>query len=77
MSKFPRPTGKEFVRFLERQGFVCVRITGSHHYMEKGSLHSSVPVHSNDTLKMGTLRGILRSLKMKPEEFESLWHGSM
>ena len=50
MGRLPRPTGKEMLRFLERQGFICVRITGSHHHMEKGSLRCSVPAHGNDDL---------------------------
>ena len=72
MGKLPCPAGKEMVRFLVRQGFVCVRINGSHHYMEKGPIHTSVPVHKHD-LRTGTLRGILHDIRMKPEEFEKLW----
>lgn len=74
MGKLPRPTGKEMLRFLERQGFTCVRITGSHHHMEKEHLRCPVPVHRNDHLKTGTFRAILRMIHMKPEEFEQLWH---
>lgn len=74
MGRLPRPTGKEMLRFLERQGFICVRITGSHHHMEKGSLRCSVPAHGNDDLKTGTLRSILRMIEMEPEEFERWWN---
>ena len=74
MGKLPRPTGKEMLRFLERQGFRCVRITGSHHHMEKELLRCPVPVHRNEHLKIGTLRSILRMIQMKPEEFERQWH---
>lgn len=74
MGKLPRPTGKEMLRFLERQGFMCVRITGSHHHMEKGRLRCSVPVHRNNDLKTGTLRSILRMIEMESEDFERLWH---
>lgn len=63
----------EMLHFLEKQGFLCVRITGSHHHMEKGNLRSPVPVHRNKNLKIGTLRSILRMIHMKPEEFERLW----
>ena len=34
MVNLPRPSGKEMVQFLERQGFVLVRIRGSHHFLE-------------------------------------------
>ena len=73
MGKLPRPTGKEMLRFLERQGFSCVRITGSHHHMENGSPRCPIPVHGNNDLKTGTLRSILRMIEMEPEEFERLW----
>ena len=61
------------VRFLERQGFSVARIRGSHHYMARGGQHTSVPVHGNQTLKIGTLRGILRDIEMSPDEFMRLW----
>jgi predicted RNA binding protein YcfA (HicA-like mRNA interferase family) len=61
------------VQFLERQGFTVVRITGSHHIMNRGVEQTSVPVHGNQTLKIGTLRGILRDIDMSPSEFERLW----
>ena len=35
--------------------------------------HTSVPVHGNQTLKIGTLRSILRDIDMAPAEFERLW----
>lgn len=76
MGKLPRPTGKQMVRFLTKQGFVCVRITGSHHHMEKGHLRCPVPVHGNADLKIGTCHNILRMIDMKPEEFERLWRES-
>jgi predicted RNA binding protein YcfA (HicA-like mRNA interferase family) len=57
------------VRFLEREGFQLVRVRGSHHYFARGSERTSVPVHANRTLKTGTLRNILRSIEMTPEDF--------
>lgn len=75
MGKLPRVSGKHMVRFLEGQGFILRRIVGSHHVMRKGTLQSVVPVHGNEDLRMGTLRGILRDIHMKPEEFIRLWGG--
>ena len=72
MASLPRPSGKDMVRFLQSQGFTVVRITGSHHIMERGSQHTSVPVHGNQTLKIGTFRGILRDINMSPAEFNRL-----
>jgi predicted RNA binding protein YcfA (HicA-like mRNA interferase family) len=62
------------VRFLEKQGFTVIRVQGSHHVMERGSQHTSVPVHGNQTLKIGTLRGILRDIDLSPEDFSRLWN---
>ena len=70
----PRPTGREMVRFLERQGFQVVRIRGSHHIMECGPSRTNVPIHAGQPLKIGTLHGILRDVGWSHSEFESLWH---
>jgi len=74
VASFPRPSGKDMVRFLEKQGFTVIRVRGSHHVMERGSQHTSVPVHGNETLKIGTLRGILRDIDLSPENFSGLWN---
>ena len=74
MPKLPRPTGAEMVRFLESQGFNVVRVHGSHHVLAKGALRTVVPVHASSTLRIGTLRGILRDIDMSPAEFAGRWH---
>jgi predicted RNA binding protein YcfA (HicA-like mRNA interferase family) len=61
------------VRFLELQGFTVVRVRGSHHVMARDTQRTSIPVHGNRALKIGTLRGILRDIDMSPDEFERLW----
>ncbi|MCC6364822.1 MAG: type II toxin-antitoxin system HicA family toxin [Bryobacterales bacterium] len=61
------------VRFLESQGFRVVRVRGSHHILVKGELRTTVPVHGVQTLRIGTLRGVLRDVEMGPAEFASLW----
>lgn len=73
MGKLPRISGKDMIRFLQKQGFELRRVSGSHHIMVKGSLHVPVPVHGNEDLKTGTLRSILRLAGMKPMHFEKLW----
>jgi predicted RNA binding protein YcfA (HicA-like mRNA interferase family) len=74
VASLPRHSGKDMVRFLERQGFQVVRIRSSHHIMQRGTQHTNVSVHGNQTLKIGTLRSILRDIDMSPGEFESLWN---
>jgi predicted RNA binding protein YcfA (HicA-like mRNA interferase family) len=71
----PRLTGKEMVRFLEDQGWRVLRIAGSHHVMEGSGKRTVVPVHGNQTMKIGTLRSILRDADLSPEEFGRRWHG--
>ena len=73
MGKMPRVTGKEMLQFLKKQGFELRRVSGSHHILVKGSLHVPVPIHGNKSLRIGTLRSILRLANIKPEEFEVMW----
>lgn len=73
MNRLPRPSGKDMVRFLEKQGFTVIRVRGSHHFMEGGDRRTSVPVHGNQPLKIGTLRSILRDIDLSPADFERLW----
>ena len=61
------------VRFLESQGFTVVRVRGSHHVMVRDTKRTSIPVHGNSALKIGTLRGILRDIAMSRDECERLW----
>lgn len=60
------------IRFLERQGFVLVRVRGSHHFLDRDGIHTTVPVHGNASLKIGTLRSILRDIDLSPAEFEQM-----
>jgi len=60
------------VRFLTRQGFTLVRIESSHHFFRREGVHTSVPVHANRPLQIGTLRSILRDINMSPAEFAQL-----
>jgi len=61
-------------RFLESEGFAVVRVRGSHHVLARGSARTTVPVHGSQTLRIGTLRGILRDIEMSPARFTELWH---
>lgn len=61
------------VRFLQSQGFAVVRIRGSHHIMARQEARTSVPVHGNEMLRIGTLRGILRDIDLSAQEFARLW----
>ena len=53
-------TGKEFIKLLQKNGWQCKRITGSHHIMIKEGFRSvPVPVHRKKDLP----KGILSALK--------------
>jgi len=73
VSKLPRPTGKQMVAFLQRQGFAVIRTRGSHHVLRRGDQWTTVPVHGNQNVKIGTLRKILRDADLSPADFEDLW----
>jgi predicted RNA binding protein YcfA (HicA-like mRNA interferase family) len=67
--KIPRATGRAMVSFLQREGFQLLRVRGSHYFFEKGEWRTSVPVHGDRPLKIGTLRSILRDINLSPAEF--------
>jgi predicted RNA binding protein YcfA (HicA-like mRNA interferase family) len=55
-------SGKDLAKVLERQGWVLLRIQGSHHiYGKSGSeVRISVPIHRNQNLKTGLLRHLMK-----------------
>jgi predicted RNA binding protein YcfA (HicA-like mRNA interferase family) len=59
-------SGKEFSKALERHGWILLRVKGSHHiYGKVGSeVRISVPIHSNQALKMGMVRHFLKMAGM-------------
>lgn len=55
-------SGKDFCRVLEQNGWVLLRISGSHHIYGKASVNArlSVPIHKNDSIKIGLLRHLMK-----------------
>lgn len=55
-------SAKDFVRVLEKSGWVCKRIKGSHHvYVKPGNpARISVPIHGNKPLKIGLQRHLMK-----------------
>ena len=55
-------SGKEFAKILEKNGWQLLRIHGSHHIYGKPNnpARISVPIHSNQALKLGLLRHFLK-----------------
>ncbi len=55
-------SGKDFAKLLEHHGWTLLRVQGSHHiYGKTGSdIRLSVPIHGNQTLKIGLLRHLMK-----------------
>lgn len=62
------------VQLLQREGYVLLRIRGSHHYLRKPGATALVvvPVHGNRDLPAGTLRSIIRQAGLTTEQFVRL-----
>ncbi len=58
-------TGKDMLKLLKKNGWKEIRVTGSHHVMEKGSKQVIVPVHGNKDLRKGLEQRILKDAELK------------
>lgn len=76
MTRLPRLTGKQLVKTLTKAGFVCKRIEGSHHIMQKrlpdGTITIPVPVHAGKPVKLGLLNHILRKAGLSADDVTRL-----
>lgn len=63
-------SGKDFCKLLERKGWQLARINGSHHiYNKKETVYRiSVPVHKNNTLKIGLLKSLMKLASITEDE---------
>jgi predicted RNA binding protein YcfA (HicA-like mRNA interferase family) len=63
-------TGKEFAKLLEKHGWKLKRIQGSHHIFVKPNRveRISVPIHSNQNIKIGLLKHLLKLAKIDKDE---------
>jgi predicted RNA binding protein YcfA (HicA-like mRNA interferase family) len=72
-STIPPVPGAKVVKALESVGFAVARIRGSHHFMRHPDGRVAVvPVHAGDDIPRGTMRQILASIGMTPDEFRKL-----
>lgn len=73
MPPLPALPGLRVVIALEKAGFNVVRIRGSHHVLRHpDGRGTTVPVHRNEDVRIGTLRSILRDCRLTTEEFLNL-----
>jgi len=63
-------SGKELVKILERNGWTLLRVQGSHHILGKtgNDVRISVPVHKNQSLKVGLLRHFLTQAELNEKD---------
>jgi len=75
MPQLPVISGKDFLRFLQKLGFMVIRVNGSHHRLKHpDGRATTVPVHKNEDLPKGLMRKIIREdLDLEPDEFLRLY----
>ena len=63
-------SGKDLAKLLEKKGWTLLRVQGSHHiYGKIGSdVRLSVPIHRNQTLKIGLLRHLLKLAELSEKD---------
>ena len=63
-------SGKHFAKLAEQKGWRLARINGSHHiYVMDGRMERVViPIHGNQTLKMGLQRSLMKIVPLVEEE---------
>ncbi len=68
--KLPLLSSRELCTFLEKEGFQCIRQKGSHRfYRHIDGRTTVVPMHSNQDIKRGLLKGILEEIGLTREDF--------
>ncbi len=63
-------SGKEFAKLLEKNGWKLLRVQGSHHIYGKSGNEAriSVPIHKNQSLKVGLLRHFLKLAELSEND---------
>ena len=70
MPKFPVLKSKELVKILNKIGFYKHHQVGSHaQFKHPDKRRTTVPIHSGKDISAGTLKSILRDIKISTEEF--------
>jgi len=65
-------SGKELARLLEKRGWECKRINGSHHvYCKSGNpARITVPIQGNESLKIGLQRHLMKIAGIHESELQ-------
>ena len=68
MSKIPKISGNQMIRYLQRKGFVITRRKGSHATLRNEDMVTTVPA-GNKLLPVGTQSKILYDANISREKF--------
>jgi len=68
--KLPVLSGDELIKLLRKDGFIIVRLKGSHVSLQKGVYRTVVPLHKE--LAKGTLLGILKQCGLSQDDLSRL-----
>lgn len=55
---------KDLLKLLKKNGWVVVRVNGSHHILVKNDKTITIPVHGKD-MKIGLLKSILKKAELE------------
>ena len=75
MTRLPRLTADRLVKALRKAGFREAHVKGSHAlyvHRDDSTRAATVPMHKGKTMKLGTLRAILRQTGLTVEELLQL-----
>lgn len=72
MTRLPSISGRDCMRALEKAGFYVRRQESSHIIMRRDNPYAQVVVPDHKTLDRGTLRAIIRQVRMTVDEFIAL-----
>lgn len=75
MSKLPVVKALDLIKYLNKKGFVCIHVKGSHHIFRSNDRHTTVPVHGNSEIGKGLLKAILAEAGISMDEFKQEWCG--
>jgi predicted RNA binding protein YcfA (HicA-like mRNA interferase family) len=63
-------SGRELARLLERLGWRLIRVRASHHLYGKEGHRIVIPIHGNQTLKVGLQRDLMKQAGLTEDD---LW----
>jgi len=72
MPKLPVVSGKDFIKVLEKIGFVQIRQMGSHIILRRSADALSVSVPNHSELHKGLLNSLMKSVGLSREELIKL-----